>query len=313
MSLKSKIESQTVTNSRFKSEIDASRMKLRAAVDTWRKDQALYMPDIIKHTSEAQNVEDEILLLPSELKPSQREFHWFDTLAQFEREIRKGQATDALSNLRLSLRYKDSLRKERKQIAYGNRNRTRASVLLERVAVLIDKRADTYRRARDALLALGMSVDDTEFPHLAPEHVTLTLTYSPKELGSGTYTGSWIWEEGPRGVLSDEEEDKWEEEGTPMSFLFEAKLICSPGNKVEWFRAKIDLQQWKEELEILDEELKRTARWFATMSKIWREKAMESRQGSGFSEYAYHKSDMFSRRSKEAVDKRKLALETIVA
>ena len=34
------------------------------------------------------------------------------------------------------------------------------------------------------------------------------------------------------------------------------------GNKVEWFRARLDLQQWREELEILEEEFKRGFMYF---------------------------------------------------
>ncbi|KLO04246.1 hypothetical protein SCHPADRAFT_807130, partial [Schizopora paradoxa] len=104
-----------------------------------------------------------------------------------------GQADDALLNLRLSLRYKDSITQEQKLVAYGNRNRTRASTVLDRVRNLVNHWADTYRRARSALLALGMSESDKEFPNLAPEDVFLKMVYAPKELGTGTYTGSWIW------------------------------------------------------------------------------------------------------------------------
>lgn len=213
MALKSKSLGHDANLTRVQNEIEAKRVKLRAAIDTWRKDQTLYMPDIMKFVSEASKVEEERLLLPSSLGPSRRDFPWYTSLSNFERDLRKGQATDALTNLRLSLKYKDSLRTERKQVAYGNRNRTRASVLLERVADLVDHRADTYRRARDALVELGMAATDKEFPVLDPKDVVLKMVYSPKGLGTGKYTGSWIWEEGPRGVLSDAEEDEWEEEG----------------------------------------------------------------------------------------------------
>ncbi|KLO04625.1 hypothetical protein SCHPADRAFT_947570 [Schizopora paradoxa] len=64
-------------------------------------------------------------------------------------------------------------------------------------------------------------------------------SWKKNKLGEGSSTGSWIWGKGPQGILSDAEEDKWEEE-------------------VKWFWARLDLKQWREEVEMLDEELKHT-------------------------------------------------------
>lgn len=78
---------------------------------------------------------------------------------------------------------------------------------------------------------------------------------------------------------------------------------------MEWFRAKIDLKQWREEVEILDEELTRTARWFSKMGDLWRALASGSTSSKrGFSEYAYQKADMFARRSMDAQEHHRRAL-----
>ena len=63
------------------------------------------------------------------------------------------------------------------------------------------------------MIGLGMSETDTQYPVLLVTDVKLKRVFSDKELGEGTYTGSWIWNNGPRGVLTDAEEDEWEEEG----------------------------------------------------------------------------------------------------
>ena len=195
------------------SEIIAERQKLRAEMDTWRKDQQTYMPESLHLAMEARNAEDERLFLPSHIPSDQRNTDWFETMANFERELRGGQAEDALSNLRLALKYKDTLKLGRKSVAYGNRNKTRSQVLIGRVGDLVRQRAGMYRRARAALISLGMDETDTRFPILEPKDVTLKVVYGAKDLGSGKYTGSWIWGEGPRGILLDAEEDEWEEEG----------------------------------------------------------------------------------------------------
>lgn len=282
-------------------EIITERLTLRSEIRVWRDDQALYMPQVLEVASESPLVEDEILLLPSGLPLDRRNTSWFNQLLTFEMELRKGQAEDALSSLRLTLKYKDNMNNGRRRIAYGQSNGTRTATLLRRAADLIKETANNYRRARDAMLALGMSSTDTSYPELLDKHVTIIVAAKPKQLGTGKYTGSWIWGNGPRGVLSDKEEDEWEEEGTvcPLGLGVQYILIQYAGNKVEWFRAKLDLKQWNEEVEILNEELTRSAKWFEKMGENWR--ILGARKlNRGASEYTYQKAHMYVRRAKEA-------------
>lgn len=213
IALKAKARSDDASLQRVAADIENERLKLRTEINVWRDDQALYMPDVLEYASETTPVESENLFLPSALSPRRRSPTWFVRMAKYETELRKGEADDALGNLRLALKYKDSLARGRRRIAYGNKNGTRAAVLLRRVADLVQSRAATYRRARDALIELGLSPLDTGYPVLEQKHVILKRVFTDKDLGEGQYTGSWIWSNGPRGVLSDAEEDEWEEEG----------------------------------------------------------------------------------------------------
>lgn len=177
------------------------------------------MPEVLKYASESTVVESEQLFLPSALSERRRATPWFPQLAKYEMALRKGQADDALSNLRLALKYKDSLDRGRRRVAYGNRNSTRATVLIRRVADLVQSRAATYRHARETMISLGMSAVDPGYPVLNPGDVFLKRVFTDKDLGEGKFTGSWIWDNGPRGVLSDAEEDEWEEEGMLLFIL----------------------------------------------------------------------------------------------
>lgn len=212
--LQAKARSDDAAIQRVAADIDSERLKLRTEINVWRDDQSLYMPDALSLASKSMPVEREQLFLPSALPPALRNQTWFARMAKFEMELRKGQADDALANLRLALKYKDSLNRGRRKVAYGNKNSTRANVLLRRVADLVQSRADSYRRARASMIRLGLSAEDMSYPGLLPKDVVLKRVYTDKELGEGTYTGSWIWNNGPRGVLSDAEEDEWEEEGS---------------------------------------------------------------------------------------------------
>lgn len=72
------------------------------------------------------------------------------------------------------------------------------------------------------------------------------------------------------------------------------------------------MEQWKEELEILDAELERTVAWFATMSDLWNTLADSTISSKpGYSEYAYQKADMHARRSADAKAKHQWAIKTI--
>ena len=126
---------------------------------------------------------------------------------------RQVQADDALENLRLALKYKDTLTRNRTKFVYSNRNATRSKVLLDRVSDLVKSRAATYRVARAAMIALGLPEKSSQYPELLEEQVVLKVVAGEKKLGEGKYTGSWIWGNGSRGVMSDKEEDEWEEEG----------------------------------------------------------------------------------------------------
>lgn len=306
--LKAKAKGDDAALQRVAADITTERLKLRTEVNVWRDDQALYMPDVLELASESTLGEREQLFLPSALSAALRKKPWYSRMSKYEMELRRGQADDVLANLRLALKYRDSLDRGRRKVACGNKNSTRANVLLRRVASLVQSRADTYRRARASMIRLGMSADDMAYPELLPEHVVLKRVFIEKDLGEGTYTGSWIWSNGPRGILSDAEEDEWEEEGLCLPWL---QHLCAEfvfaGNKVEWFRARIDLRQWREEIEILDEELKRTAAWFKRMSSLWHSLAGQS-SARGYSEYAHQKAVMFARRSEETVEHHSKAL-----
>ena len=69
------------------------------------------------------------------------------------------------------------------------------------------------------------------------------------------------------------------------------------------------MTQWKEEVEILEEELKRTQAFFGKMSENWKTlAAKEASKKRGYAEYALQKSDMNARRSSEAKFKLAAAL-----
>ena len=62
-------------------------------------------------------------------------------------------------------------------------------------------------------------------------------------------------------------------------------------SRVKWFRARADRDRWQEDVEILEEELKRIQRGFTAYSDLWTQVA--SQESEGKAAYAYRKAAMY--------------------
>ena len=69
---------------------------------------------------------------------------------------------------------------------------------------------------------------------------------------------------------------------------------------MQWFRSKADLERWKEEVIILEEEMHRICRGFDYHATLWMQIA--SRFQGGKAAYACRKAAMFDEMAKHAVD-----------
>ncbi|KAJ3554139.1 hypothetical protein NP233_g12484 [Leucocoprinus birnbaumii] len=85
----------------------------------------------------------------------------------------------------------------------------------------------------------------------------------------------------------------WWMVGKPPSLSEEAWHIEL--DRVRWFRMRASLHRMHEELEILNEEFKRTLRSFSKYQEIWRKMGNSTSQGPGSSPYAYRQAAMYGR------------------
>ncbi|OBZ69168.1 hypothetical protein A0H81_10697 [Grifola frondosa] len=116
-------------------------------------------------------------------------------LVDLERQVRQGQANDALADTRTHLITAFSFRYQRHNVS-GQIQNTRAMRKIQRKQQVVGRAADTYRRARRALIALGMQVDDACYRVLKTTDVILFAMYTEEEqLGDSRKTPSWIWED----------------------------------------------------------------------------------------------------------------------
>jgi len=144
--------------------------------------------------------------------------------------------------------------------------------------------AEKYRAAHAAMVRLGRT--DNTFPELKDRDMYTKDTMAPHALGDGSKTEGWIWNVGPLGKMTETEYEDWTKEI----------------DRVQWFRAQADMWRWQEELEILEEEFRRTARAFDRMAFVWKELAGKHTR-RGYVAYAHEKSAMYRDMAKECKDK----------
>ena len=179
-------------------EIEKEKLELRTAIEEWRVLQEEFMPDVIQ-TAVSQTgpcPEMDILFLPSQLSAEFENCAWFKTLAQIERELRQGQAADALDGLREALQLEELLVVGKARAATGNKSKTRAQGYVDRSSVHAHHFKDVYNSCRDAMIRLGMRDDDPSFPKLTAADIFIKAMTGWKATGEGKVTDSWIWSHG---------------------------------------------------------------------------------------------------------------------
>ncbi len=117
------------------------------------------------------------------------------SLVQWERKVREGQANDALNDLRTHLVTTEMLKIKKKDTT-GKAWTTRMGKKIRRQHDQVIATADDYRRARLALIALGMTEDDVRFRPLLKQDVrAFTISSQIQQLGDSRRDVSWIWED----------------------------------------------------------------------------------------------------------------------
>jgi hypothetical protein len=184
------------------------------------------MPTSRTHSTEEKAHEIE-LWLPSKIYGDATDpVHQCDaTLCQYEWELRRAQAYDALDELRRHLRLRAHLYKFKDAHIRGQRANTRASAIIDKVESNVSIAAARYRRAWSALEHLSPALSRTtwkeEFPKLENDDIRGMSQGKPGQ-SSGNRTLSWIWK--ARGIASDAPEGEMVLNECRLCFLL---LFCN--------------------------------------------------------------------------------------
>ncbi|KAJ7669560.1 hypothetical protein DFH06DRAFT_1321616 [Mycena polygramma] len=233
------------------------------------------------------------IYLPSSLPAAAREAVCSAALVQQEEELRQAQAGESLRDLRAGLRTRTFAHQFRRKHMSGQGMYSRSRELLDGIEDRIRTAATRYRAAREALLALrgpgtweselqelkqtdvrgmnerGLNDEEKEENRKARalaglsaeadggdideygEAVELTVLFS-LEPGEGRRNLSWIWYTASNGDLD-----------------VGADGALHEDIRVEWAKARARAGRWREELILVDEEMRRVLEFCAYKARWW--------------------------------------------
>ncbi|KAJ7030293.1 hypothetical protein C8F04DRAFT_961776 [Mycena alexandri] len=236
------------------------RTTLRARIKAFRKLQQTYMPHVRRHLTRSQRVEWDTerqepeairLFMPSDLSTKDaREKACARGLDGVEARLRDGEAEEALDTVRDGLRTRTATTRFKVRNWSGQRALTRGQGILRLVNLKIHGGKLRYRYARQALLKLkGHGQWEDRLRVLTDDDGGIEIAGDVVS-GETHRTLSWIW----YAVVKKggDEKEKLEE-----------------ALRVEWCKAYSRSRRWREELVLVEEEMRRTIAYGETAEQRW--------------------------------------------
>ncbi|KAF7352102.1 CxC2 domain-containing protein [Mycena venus] len=264
---------------------DSARGRLQA----FRKLQGTYMPKLRHYLAPAQKViydadsqppEATRLFMPSDIASSPSRIKaCAPGLDGIEARLRKGEAGEALGDIRRGLRTRTMTNRFKIRNWMGQRALTRGQGILRQINIRIHAATLRYRYARHAMLKLmGHGEWEKEFQVLEDSDVRALNDRSLREeeqaqdehlgalgvaaglpamgavaTGEGHRTLSWIW--------------------YSVSTTAEGDAKLHEALRVEWCKAYSRANRWREEAVLVEEEMRRTVEFGRFAERRWRERA----------------------------------------
>ncbi|KAI0338086.1 hypothetical protein BDW22DRAFT_1338518 [Trametopsis cervina] len=236
-------------------------------------------PTVRKGSKAARNfsleLREYVIHLPSSYPPDVRECAALQELVLIEHALRKVQADTALDNVRSHLAASYGLHR-RLARATTQQLKQRAKGPTERVHASVTAAANVYRRARAAMQHLGMADDDPTYRPLKKQDLkALVIHESDRKYGdSRKPQHSWIW--GCFSFIVGKEGLSESVRNTMIETL-----------RVHWCRGQATLDRWKEEVELIEEEMRRAIWFFDYEVALWEARVTARLNGGvGSAEYA---------------------------
>ncbi|KAA1479943.1 hypothetical protein DENSPDRAFT_743739, partial [Dentipellis sp. KUC8613] len=244
---------------------------LRNRINAWRVVQQVYMPGVsrlLEAGSEDTSPGDEAdnrpeyakLWLPSELPLSLHESGCAPSLLQKELRLRVAQADDTLHLVRRQIRVRFGLihYKSIHVNGPGQKANTRVRNLLTRVTEKLDRLVRRYRHAYTIISSLHPNGSwASRLQELKDEDLRGPTT-DDEGLGRGRRQLVWIW----RAQTPDARDVPGLGDGDVHDSM-----------RAEWAAGRARVKRWEEEVELLQEEMRRAVKFFEYRENEWLQKA----------------------------------------
>ncbi|KAL0566303.1 hypothetical protein V5O48_015717 [Marasmius crinis-equi] len=318
--IKALVKTSSAWNTTAKKSIAEQREVLRKKVKAWALIRPIYMPGLLTFLTareedlgdglnEDVQAEDIPIWMPSRIHPSSRDAACINGLAEMEARLRSAHCHDDLDGIRHTLRLKSRMLLFKHQNVSGQRDGVKSRTVINNVHDRAKNYAQAYRENRKALVELvgeggiekGLKplkdadvrsytdpervkdgpgrlgtredeVDEGEPPRTADEDGD-AIDLVPEDRCSKQYrqkhgtretrmVNSWIWTTGKIDLADGTDEDD--------ELLLEV-----------WARSRARAARCEEEVELLQEEMRRTLRFLTWKGKWWREHAAERHEAQG--------------------------------
>jgi hypothetical protein len=281
-------------------DLEEKRSSLIRQIRNWRPIQLAYTPHVasllplvLGDTADGEvqysNPESMPLYLPSSLPPDISQRPELKDICEAERRLREAQADDALADVRRLRRVIQGLWQFKKLnvSGTGNRPNTRMLNLYTRFETKLQHAANRYNVAYTALKALDPKgswkerLKDLKPSDLRGPGRDIDNPEDGKK-SNGRFEPSWIW---LVARLPQERGDNQTEDEFNHSM------------RTEWAQTRARMCRWKEELSIIQEEMRRVLAYFEWKSSWWLEQAnrrtnLDSSVKSGVVAYAHKQSTL---------------------
>lgn len=230
------------------------------------------------------------LWLPSQLPPTSCDDSCVDGLPHLEFRLRLAQAYDALNLIRrLRGVYQALLVKNQVHVSNSQGTQTKAKSLFSNFKFKIDQAAACYRDARTALLRLDPDEKFSQWKENLKELRREDIRGPSREANETSESRqqlSWIWQT-----------------ASPQSNTGINDPDLQAVMRVEWCKATARAERFKEEVELIVEEMRRTLLFFKWTAEHWEQlgKARASEPGidnvtaAGLSAYAARKAALYQK------------------
>ncbi|KAJ7282331.1 hypothetical protein C8J57DRAFT_1448037 [Mycena rebaudengoi] len=215
---------------------------------------------------------------------------------RYEFRLREGQAHEALAKLRHELLVRSHLYKNKDRHARGVKANTRAITGIEAASERIRRAAETYRVGRKALLALGEVLEEPEWKKELKELKETDV----REMKDGLI-GNADRQQGKKDRQTKARaKERSKNDKVPLSWIWRTHGAVEDGGEdpalnealhIEWAKTRARAWRWSEEVDLLEEEMRRIAQFLAWTGSWWerqkgRREDLEGALGEGLEAYA---------------------------